>query len=509
MSKRPRSFNAQPEDFDDGDDANNDDAEADLQEAFPSFFAREGEEASVAPPQPTTTTTKASRPSKSARPVARPKLTDSFSPELLDALSTYDKRDRSNASPPTRQRQFASRIARSGEKIANAPPEPPDVVDDSLMRDQVGRMTNHYRRFSEYGGSERIFPAAEGARASSSLNGKRARDDDQDDELLHEEHRRQQDWNPNDDDNEEEDDGEGGGTAFVDPDDEMASRILIGPVSSTRVPDQAASRKPLTFAEYTGATAASNQFKRVLRHVQGPEQGVAMVVRDLDDIYNTVSTTLAAPLRNQEIQRIAVERGLRIPDLPKVSKAEIQDGLCAPNPELGERDCVNGDNCAGYRMCLAVKKEHPETYAHAKPFACKEFYFGKYGQEVRQAVAAGTPISELRQGDPIMCVLCHIELVSRWYKQYDLLLRTDPPHILHAFQVSCGVPGGYPADKCLLGDETFKGIIAPFLRFVPDVNYFWEPTTGVMERDRITGAMRLTAGTGIQRWLERECLDFQ
>jgi hypothetical protein len=44
---------------------------------------------------------------------------------------------------------------------------------------------------------------------------------------------------------------------------------------------------------------------------------------------------------------------------------------------------------------------------------------------------------------------------------------------------------------------------------VPDVNYFWEPTTGVMERDRITGAMRLTAGTGIQRWLERECLDFQ
>jgi hypothetical protein len=42
---------------------------------------------------------------------------------------------------------------------------------------------------------------------------------------------------------------------------------------------------------------------------------------------------------------------------------------------------------------------------------------------------------------------------------------------------------------------------------VPD-NYFWEPATGVMERDPSTGLMRQVPGTGIQRWLERECLDF-
>jgi len=54
-----------------------------------------------------------------------------------------------------------------------------------------------------------------------------------------------------------------------------------------------------------------------------------------------------------------------------------------------------------------------------------------------------------------------------------------------------------------------QGIIAPFLRFVPDVNYFWETTTGVMERDRVTGTMRVVPGTAVQRWLECECLDFQ
>jgi len=45
------------------------------------------------------------------------------------------------------------------------------------------------------------------------------------------------------------------------------------------------------------------------------------------------------------------------------------------------------------------------------------------------------------------------------------------------------------------------------LRFVPD-NYYWEPSTGTMERDPATGLMRKIPGTGIQRWLELECMDF-
>jgi hypothetical protein len=425
-------------------------------EGFPSFFddhdppAAQQQQRKALPP----------KPQRSA--VGRLRPTESFEPKVLDALNTFDKRERSNASPPTRRRHFASRIARSSEKIASSVAAPPQTVDDSLMRDQVGRMTSHYRRFSEYGGSERVFPPAEGR--------KREREEDEADALQ-----TQNDYDDNDEVELDEDGnpiheelasyrGTGG-----DEDDQMASRMLITPVISTRIPDQAATRHPQTFSEYTGASAGSNQFKRVLRHVQGPEQGVAMEVRDVEDIYPAVTATLAAPLRNQEIQRIAVERGLRIPDLPKVSKAEIQDGLCAPNAELGERECVNGTTCAGFRMCLDVKKEHPEKYAHARPFACKEFYFGKYGQEMRQAIAMGTPPNELRQGDPIMCVLCHLELVTRGYKQYDLLLRTDPPHILHPFQVSVGVPGGYPADKCLMGDEVFKAKLPqPFYFFLDD-----------------------------------------
>jgi len=124
-------------------------------------------------------------------------------------------------------------------------------------------------------------------------------------------------------------------------------------------------------------------------------------------------------------------------------------------------------------------------------------------------MAMGTPLNELQRGPPLMCVLCHLAEVTKGYKEYDLGLNTDPPHILPAFQVSAGVPGGYHPDKCLMGDNEFKGIIAPFLRFVPDVNYFWVPASGVMERDRVSGLMRLAPGSGLSRWLETECMDFQ
>ncbi len=73
--------------------------------------------------------------------------------------------------------------------------------------------------------------------------------------------------------------------------------------------------------------------------------------------------------------------------------------------------------------------------------------------------------------------------------------------------MNAGVPGGYPVDKCLMGDEKFYGIIAPFIRHVPD-NYIWESSSGMTERDQQTGHMIARQGPPIQRWLERACMDF-
>ncbi len=213
----------------------------------------------------------------------------------------------------------------------------------------------------------------------------------------------------------------------------------------------------------------------------------------------------------------------------QVTKAEIQDGLCAADPTLGERACVYGPKCISITMCQRYKELYPTHYAHAQPFVCKEFYFGTRGevsfhlvvgclvvllmipsvrQAVRSAMANGRSLSELLNGTaPVMCVLCHLSWVTQWHKTFDLELTKDPPHILHAFRVSAGVPGGYPGKKCFLGDPKFKGIIAPFPRFSLH-NYIWEPAGGTAERDVIVGKMGMSDGTAINRWLERSEMDF-
>ena len=263
-----------PDEMDDDDD----------QGSLPSFFRPQPPPAAAATRAATTpaASSSSSRQSQTKAPrkkCAKPAPIADIPDELLDTLSTYDKKDRSAASAETRRVVLTSRVARSAEKISATDKTPVQVVDDSLMHDTVGSMTRNYRQYIEYKGSERVFSAAEG-------------DDGHDHDT--------------------------GVELQYDPaeDDPMASRHLIAP--SRRVPDQANSRRVQTFSEYTGPTPATSQFQKNLRHVKGPEQGVWMEVRDGPEIYQTVTETLAAPLANQEIQRIAVERGLQIPDLPLV-----------------------------------------------------------------------------------------------------------------------------------------------------------------------------------------------
>lgn len=363
--------------------------------------------------------------------VQQPLMLAQVPPDVVDSLTTYDKNDRSSASPHTRQVNLFNRINRAGDKVreASSNGRAPDSVDDSLMRDVVGTYLQDYRNHAEYKVSERplpprtrgVPPPIQGPMARADMGA----DDGEDEE--------------DDLDADMEDEG-----ILIDPhvhlamdldedQDDAASRMFVAPMR--RVPDMANAQTIKTFSEYTGPSPATGQFTDNIRHVKGRERSVYMEIRDNEELYGVVSETLKRPISNMEIQRIAVERGLVIPDPPKVSKAEIQDGLQAHNPNIGERPCVRGQRCASWKMCLRLMKEMPERYKGSRPFVCKEFYFGDRGAEIQAALREGRPLSEVQSPELIMCVMCHLRIVTKWYKKHHAGLVLDPPHILHSFQV--------------------------------------------------------------------------
>jgi|WetSurMetagenome_2_1015567.scaffolds.fasta_scaffold00293_4 hypothetical protein len=497
-----------------------------------------------------TASTVSHRPNRKV--VQQPVMLSQMDPSVINAISTFDKPERSTASPDTRRNNLFNRIYRANDKVQEANGKPADKVDDSLMRDGVGMYLQEYRHHAEYKASERIIPptatripallqtntqqpdivakaaaALKANKEKQALSSFRIATADIGDE-----------GDEDDDDAADMDDEEDAEPIVLDPHtqlaldmeeedrDDVASRMFVAP--ARRIPNPADTQTIKTFSEYTGPSPANSQFNDNIRHVKGRERGVYMEIRDNAEIYNVVSETMdrsfrfasplsigrpkclsSRPLANMELQRIAVTRGIVIPDPPKVSKAEVQDGLCAPNPSLGERPCVRGVRCASWKMCLQLMKDAPEHYKGAKPFVCKEFYFGDRGAEVQAAIAHGRPLAEVQSPELIMCVMCHLRIVTKWYKKFQAGLVLEPPHVLNSFQMDANVPGGYPDDACLLGDEHFYGIVGVFVRHVPG-NYKWDSSSGNIERDQLTGRMVAREGPVVQRWLERsECLDFQ
>lgn len=122
---------------------------------------------------------------------------------------------------------------------------------------------------------------------------------------------------------------------------------------------------------------------------------------------------------------------------------------------------------------------------------CKEFYIGSGTEHVRQGIAQGLTPDQIKHM-PVFCIMCHESNVSALYKadKCNLGDPTSEVHILHSYQYAIGA-AEYPASAMLWGDNTFHGIIAPFIRYQRD-NYVWIPN-----RDG-----------GPQSWTETEMLDF-
>jgi len=421
----------------------------------------------------------------------------------LDVLSTYDKGHRSRADKDQRMDVIQSRIKRSRDKFnSNNPPYTIEdaanvMLDDSLMTDVVQTTARDYERHVQFKGSTRMGTIGDD-------------DDDDDDDII------------NDGDLDDE-------PVFIDDDDEegdnmqqqtpvppspgitdLVAKTMIAP--GRRHPETGIRPTINTFQEMVSKNnPRAKLFESNMNSVKGPEQNMFVEVRRDEHIYNHVTDTMGSSVKNQQFTRYAIKKNMKIPDPPIVTKAEIRDALHSPDYEIGERPCVYGAQCTSYKMGKALKAKRPERYANVEPFVCKEFYFGERGEEIAQAIANDIPLSEVHSPQHVMCVLCHLSLVKKYYTEYDLNLAKEPVHVLHAFQVIPNVPGEYPVEKLLMGDDEFKGIIAPFIRFVPD-DYVWEPVMPTQfkeEYDPVAKIKRRVPKPAVQHWDERDCLDFR
>lgn len=405
--------------------------------------------------------------------------------KIVETLATFD---RGNGD----KKILDARLKRSRIKVADGEllNETPTRVDDSLLMDGVGATTRTYERHAQYTGVLRV-PSSEG-------KGKEEEEEEEEDDGP-------MDVEDIDDDDDEEEGYEGGegeplyeGDVFMEDADNDCHLLIPQEMVE---PDIEGAQKIDCFQEYATPDPAAKQFDHNMRHIKGREQNIFVEV-DSDDIrYQHVTDTLTAPLRNQQFLTFAMESGLKIPRLPRISKAEIQAARAAPDFALGERPCVRGVQCASFIESTKRKAQEPEKYAGVEPFACKEFYFGPHGDRMREALAAGYDPSEVMNSMPVMCVMCHEDVVTEYYKKYDMgVMRKDVPvHILHGYQV---LPNEYPSRVLLLGSKKFRGVIAPFIRYCPD-NYEWIP-----EHPSTVGQGG-GGGSVVQRWTEKPCMDFQ
>ncbi len=408
--------------------------------------------------------------------------------QIVETLATFD---RGNGD----KKILEARLKRSRIKVAEGEllSETPRQVDDSLLMDSVGATTRTYERHAQYTGVLRV-PAAAADKGKE--------EDDEECEPMDVEDI------DGDDDEVEVEEGEAEplyeGDVFMD-DADNDCHLLIANQQEMAEPDVEGAQRIDSFQEYATPDPAAKQFEHNMRHIKGREQNIFVEV-DSDDIrYQHVSDTLMAPLRNQQFLTFTMENGIKIPRLPRMSKAEIQAARCAPDFSMGERPCVRGIQCASFIEATKRKAQEPEKYAGLEPFPCKEFYFGPHGDRMREAIAAGYDPSEVMNAMPVMCVMCHEDVVTEYYKKYDMgVMRKDVPvHILHAYQV---LPNEYPPTVLLLGSKRFRGVIAPYIRYCPD-NYEWIP-----EHPSTVGATA-AGGKGqvsvVQRWTEKPCMDFR
>lgn len=417
---------------------------------------------------------------------------EDISSPVLSVLGTFDKGHKGRQAEQQRVDLSRQRIRQSHKTIEHLAPGEDVVIDDSLLTDSVQNMARQYEAQIQL-------------QAAAASSNKKQKTTAAAPVAAMDEHQEQ-----NEEEEEEGpvftdsvfDDGDGDEPQSRTEEFRAIAKALVLP--NMRAPEPGSKFVVNTFPEYLDRSEPRRMnFEHALSTLKMQNQNSAVKVRNPEVRYKDAKGTLDKRLGLYQFRKYAVQNNLLIPELPEVTKEDNREGLWEANTEIGERPCIFGEKCMSWVMCEERIADDPETYARVTPFACKEFYFGDKAEQIRHAKANGIPLSEVYGPNQTMCLLCHLANVRNFYTDYDMEIAQVRVHVLHAFQYQVGIPGQYPLEMMLMGDNTFKGVIAPFLRFCRD-NYIWRPA------HRDAAHARTPAGTAkiLQHWDEAACLDF-
>lgn len=172
---------------------------------------------------------------------------------------------------------------------------------------------------------------------------------------------------------------------------------------------------------------------------------------------------------------LMIEAEADIPNLPHVTKSKMKFLIKAADPKKGERPCMYGTECEAY---------------HQWGFCCKEMVSEEFEELILDALSNGENALDSLPREFQMCVICNLKIVTHLYDTNKMGLNKDDLWIIHNFQMYVDVEGEYPSEMTLLGDDEFRGIIAPIIRY--------DRSNYVKSKEN-----------GINILLERASLDFQ
>lgn len=193
--------------------------------------------------------------------------------------------------------------------------------------------------------------------------------------------------------------------------------------------------------------------------------------------------------RNQKMTTWCVEVGLDIPEPPPVPRAYMQQCYEEPDVKKGERLCLKDENCISYKHHGFTLKEflNPDRYA-----VIQEEVDTARSQGQQASLAYMNAVSQFPRNTCIWCELA--ETTKKYFCMHNGIRYTpfgygdqqeeeaqtlssaaeEQPiatvHIIQTIQNLVNEPGEYDEKYTLVGDSTYKGIIAPVLRFDPT---FW------------------------------------
>lgn len=151
--------------------------------------------------------------------------------------------------------------------------------------------------------------------------------------------------------------------------------------------------------------------------------------------------------------------GLMLPELQECTKEYNYCYLRKADPQFYERNCRNGQTC--------------ESYVEAG-FICREFLLPDTDALVKEALSKGEDPRCHLPKQVNFCLKCERQITTILHDMHHSTLQGQALHIYQTHRVPIDIVGQYRKEICLMSDNKFNGIIAPFPRYIR--NYYKRAT---------------------------------